>query len=439
MKNNIFCPNCGNELKFNKTNCSNCGFSMTQLEKEEISNKLNNVENNILIDDNLKKITELSNQELFDNYMLSGTYFISSSAKDDYERKVKFLKSDLIPKVNDWRKSIESAQKTVAKDKVEVYGRIIAITDFILKEFFGPFTVKENGLQIFEEFKDFSMYRLSETISNANLNFSDIKTVNFGSIGNDIMKSVGNTLTEGSFKELSKKSEWSKSDIKTVKTEVGIAVAGQLIAGISNMIGQNSEAIKAVREADKELNIKLKKISNVINSLSIEENEIEKQKRLYDKSDIILDTCYNKVLKSIVNELNSDPVYIDYKAKRKPFDYQQELIKIDNELLNTKIKISFWSCLLKNKSQNYLSSWKKRINQIGKLERYKEIINSLNLKVHKSLIDFKKFEIEKTLEFQEFEKVNRRTLKTIPAISKNAKDVIKFAGVLKQIKTNITN
>jgi hypothetical protein len=438
MSNIIFCSNCGTQLRYDETNCE-CGITMTQLEKKEISTKLININNNILVDDNLKKLAELSNQELFDNYMLSGTYFKNSSAKKDYDNKVIFLKSDLIPKVNNWRKSIENAQKIVAKDKVEVYGRIIAITDFILKEFFGPFTIKENGIQLFEEYKDFGKYKLSETMFEANLSFSDIKTVNFGSIGNDIMKSVSSTLSEGSFKELSKKTEWSKSDIKTVKTEVGIAVAGQLITVISNLIGQNSQAIKAVREADKELNKELEQISNVINSLSIEENEIEKQKRLFDKSDIILDTCYNKVLKPIVNELNADPVYLDYRTTRKPFDNQQEIIKIDNELLNTKIKISFWSCLLKNKNQNYISGWKKRINKLGKLERYKEIINSLNIKVHKSLKDFKEFEIQKTIEFKDFEKVNRKTLKTIPAISKNAKDVIKFAGVLKQVKTNITN
>lgn len=438
MSNIIFCSNCGTQLKYNETNCQ-CGFSMTQLEKQEISNKLTNVENNILIDDNLKKLTEISNQRLFDSYMLSEKYIMKSSAKEDYAKKVNFLKSNLIPKVNNWRESIENAQKIVAKDKVEVYGRIIAITDFILKEFFGPFTVKENKLQIFEEYKDFGKYKLSETMYEANLSFSDIETVNFGSIGYDIMKSVGNTLSEGSFKEISKKTEWSKSDIKTVKKEVGIAVAGQLIAGVSNMIGQNFEAIKAVREADKELNKKLEQISNTINSLSIEENEIEKEKRLYDKSDIILDTCYNKVLKPIVEELNTDVVYLEYKAARIPFDSQQEIIKIDNELLNTSIKISFWSCLLKNQNQNYRSSWKKRINQIGKLERYKKLISTLNLKVHKSLVDFKKFEIQKTLEFKEFEKVNRRTLKTIPVISKNVEDVRKFAGVLKQVKTNITN
>lgn len=438
MSNIIFCSNCGCQLKYNETNCK-CGFSMTQLEKKEINNKLIKIKSNSLVDNNLKKLTDISNQELFDNYMLSGTYFINSSAKEDYDNKANFLKTDLIPKINNWRKSIEKAQKIVAKDKVEVYARIIAITEFILKEFFGPFTIKENGLQIFEEYKDFGKYKLSETISEANLSFSDIKTVNFGSIGNDIMESVGNTLTEGSFKELSKKTEWSKSDIKTVKTEVGIAVAGQLIAGIGNMINQNSQAIKAVREADKELNKELEKISNIINSLSIDENEIEKQKRLYDKSDIILDTCYNKILKPIVDELNADVVYLDYKTARKPFDYQKEIINIDNELLNTKIKVSFWSCLLKNKNQNYLLCWKKRINQIGKLDRYKEIISSLSIKVHKSLEDFKNFEIQKTIEFKEFEQVNRRTLKTIPAISKNAKDVIKFAGVLKQVKTNITN
>lgn len=439
MSNIIFCSNCGNQLEYNKSNCE-CGFSMTQLEKKEISNKLTKINNNILVDDNLKKITEKSNQELFDNYMLSGTYFIGSSAKEDYERKVNFLKLDLIPKVNNWRESIQKAEKILAKDKVEVYGRIIAITDFVLKEFFGPFTVKENNsLQVFEEYKDFGKYQLSETIIENNLNFSDIQTVNFGTIGNDIIKSVGSTLTEGSFKELSKKTEWSKSDIQKVKTEVGVAVAGQLIAGISNMIGQNSKAIKAVREADEELNEQLEEISNVINSLSIEENEIEKQKRLYDKSDVILDTCYNKTLKPIVEELNADPTYIEYKKARKPFDNQQEIIKIDNELLTTKIKVPFWSCLIKNKSQNYLSNWKKRIKKNGKFDRYNEITNMLNIKQHKTLSDFKDFETQKTIEFQEFEKINRRTLKTIPVISENVKYVIGFAGVLKQVKTNITN
>lgn len=438
MSNIIFCSNCGSQLGYNESNCE-CGFSMTQLEKKEISDKLTNINNNILVDDNLKKITDISNQKLFDNYMLSGSYFMSSSAKEDYENKVNFLKSDLLPKVNNWRESIQKAEETVAKDKVEVFGRVIAITDFVLKEFFGPFSIKENGLENFVDFRDFSKYKLSETMFEADLNFSDIKTVNFGSIGNDIMNSVGNTLSEGSFKELSKKSKWSESDIKTVKTEVGIAVAGQLIAGVGNMIGQTQQAIKNVRLADKELNEKLKGISNVINSLKIEEKEIEKQKRLYDKNDIILDTCYVKILKPIVEELNADPVYLEYKDARKPFDNQQEIIKIDNDLLSTKIEVSFWSCLLKNKKQNYLSSWKKRINQIGKLDRYKELISSLNIKLHKTLSDFKEFEYQKTLEFQEFEKVNRRTLKTIPAISKNAKDVIKFAGVLKKVKTNIIN
>src|SRR5690606_14101309 len=108
-------------------------------------------------------------------------------------------------------------------------------------------------------------------------------------------------------------------------------------------------AIKNVRLADKELNEKLKGISNVINSLSIDEKEIEKQKRLYDKSDIILDTCYSKILKPIVDQLNNDLVYLEYKTARKPYDDEQEVIKLNNEALDTRIKVSFWSCLLKTK------------------------------------------------------------------------------------------
>ena len=55
MSNVIFCSNCGNQLGYNESNCE-CGFSMTQLEKKEISDKLNNINGHILIDNQLKEV-----------------------------------------------------------------------------------------------------------------------------------------------------------------------------------------------------------------------------------------------------------------------------------------------------------------------------------------------------------------------------------------------
>ncbi|WP_417236567.1 hypothetical protein [Bizionia paragorgiae] len=440
MANIIFCSNCGNQMHYNDVKCE-CGYSMSLLEKTEINKKLSTVNSNsnLLVADHLKEETTSSHQDLLQNYSLDSLYISSTSAKEDYELKVNFLRSNLLPKINNWTVAIQEASEKVAKDKVEVYGRVIAITDFILKEFFGPFTIKENGLEKFEEFRDFGRYKLSETMFDFDLDFSDIKTVNFGTIGNNIIGSVANTLEVGSFKELSKKSEWSKSDFNTFKTEVGVAIAGELISGVGKMIGQTQEAIKNVRVADKELNKNLENVSNVINSLSIEENEIEKQKRLYDKCDVILDTCFNKVLKPIVDELNNDSTYLEYRKARQPFDYEQEMIKIDNEALNTKIKVSFWSCLLYNKKLNYLSSSKKRMKKMGKLDRYKELMNLLNINTHKSLVDFRKFENQKNSEFKEFEKINRRVLKTLPSYTKNKMEVRKFASVLNRVKLNIIN
>src|SRR5690606_18539504 len=161
-----------------------------------------------------------------------------------FEKKVNFLRKDLIPKMNSWSDNIQLSDKNVAIDKVAVYDKIISITSFVLKEFFGPFKIQENGLQVFLEFRDFGKYKISNTILEADLDFTDIKTVNFASIGNDVINTLGKTLSTGSFKELSNKKEWTEADVKTLKTEVGVAVAGELISGISTMIGQTQKAIK---------------------------------------------------------------------------------------------------------------------------------------------------------------------------------------------------
>jgi hypothetical protein len=438
MSVTVFCSDCGSLLDFEDTLCE-CGYELTLTEKTEMSNQLIDVFNNTIIDEQFKEVAIQSHQHLINNYLLDDFYFSSTSAKKDYEKKVNFLKSDLLPRINDWSETIQAGEKKVAKDKIEIYSRVIAITDFVLKEFFGPFTIKDNGLENFIEFRDFGKYKISETIFDANLDFSDIKTESFGTIGNNIMDSVGATLQHGSFKELSNKSEWSNADVKRVKTEVGIAVAGELISGIGNMIGQTRQAIKNVRIADKELNDKLEEISNVLNALSIEENEIGKQKILCGYCDIILETCFNKILQPIVDELNNDPVYLEYRKARTPFDIEQEIIKIDKETLDTNIKISFWGCLLRNKRQNYRSNWKKRIKHIGKFNRYNELISSLKIKAHSSLEEFRFFDNQKLIEFQEFEKINRRTLKRIPVISENKQIVMDFARVISQIKTHIAN
>lgn len=440
MSETIFCSNCSAPVDYEKSICQ-CGleFELSLPMTEETDNDIINTYNDVSINYDSESLTISSYNSLLENYNLDSIYFSSSSAKGDYEKKVNYLKTDLLPKLSNWTESIQLAEKIVAKDKVEVYGKVVDITGFILKEFFGPFKVRENGLEIFADIRDFSKYNFNETIFEANLDFTDLKTVNFGSIGNDIMNSVGKTLTEGSFKELSNKEEWSQTDVKTLKTELGVAVAGQLLAGVGNMIGQTQNAIKNVREADNELNTKLEEISNTINSLSIEENEIIKQKRLFDKNNLILDFHYCNSLQPIIDHLSNDPIYVEYRAARKPFDYEQEIIKLDEKVLKTHINVSFWGCLLKNKGQNYRSNRRKRLKKTGSFIRYKELAKLLGISAHNNLESSKAFENQKMMEFKEFETINRKVLYKLPAIAHNMIEVKKFASVLKLIKTNIIN
>ena len=290
---------------------------------------------------------------------------------------------------------------------------------------------------IFAELRDFSKYELSKVMHDYNIELDDIQTVNFETIGIDVFNSIGNTLHNGSFLKLSNKDSITDADIRGVKAEIGVAIAGELINGISNMISQNSDAIRNVREADSNLNEKLEHISNVSSSLRIEEQEINKHKQLFDKSDLLIDTCYNNIMKPIVFEFQNDPTFLEYKNLRKPFDLQQDKIEIENQALMVDINISFWGCLLKNSKRNFNSYLNKRLKFLNSHEEYYQINDVLKEKNHKSLDLKLQYEIDTLEAFKQFETVNRRILRKLPIVTNNNETVQKFLSVLKTVRTNI--
>lgn len=435
MSENIFCTNCGNTLKVNSEVCS-CGNVMSLEVRNEIANKVSKIENFKLItnspENKIKKI-----QDELPDYYLSKKYYRGSSAKKDFTKKVNYIKNKLIPEITEWKDKVEEADRILANDKVELYGRILGITEFVINDVFGRFNNKNKHLGIFAELRDFSKYELSKVMHDYNIELDDIQTVNFETIGIDVFNSIGNTLHNGSFLKLSNKDSITDADIRGVKAEIGVAIAGELINGISNMISQNSDAIRNVREADSNLNEKLEHISNVSSSLRIEEQEINKHKQLFDKSDLLIDTCYNNIMKPIVFEFQNDPTFLEYKNLRKPFDLQQDKIEIENQALMVDINISFWGCLLKNSKRNFNSYLNKRLKFLNSHEEYYQINDVLKEKNHKSLDLKLQYEIDTLEAFKQFETVNRRILRKLPIVTNNNETVQKFLSVLKTVRTNI--
>ncbi|EPR71914.1 hypothetical protein ADIWIN_3112 [Winogradskyella psychrotolerans RS-3] len=338
-----------------------------------------------------------------DDYSLDSKYYRSKTAKKDFEKKNNFIKEELVPKVITWREKVIDVEKRMAKERLEVYGRIYQITDFIINDFFGKFKFNDtdHNIKIFLEMRDFSKYEIEETLSTSDLDFSDIETTDLGS---NILSSGFNALANGSFVELSEKSEWSKSDKNRVAAEVGIAVGMEIINGISNVITKNSKIINHVRESDLQLNTEMEKLMNVISGLSIEQSTLIKNKRLYDRCDLVLDFTYKYKLLPIINELVKNPIFIEYKNKRRPYDLEQEKIQINETVLNEKISLSFWGSLLKGKNANFKSSWKRRIQLANLEEKYTKINLELNESSHTNfnqLIDYKSIKDEY---FKDFEK-----------------------------------
>lgn len=435
MSKTIFCSKCGSPLKLSDTVCK-CGNLMSLSDKNKITSTLSKIESFKLISKSPKNEVNTSLGKM-PEYNLAKTYYRGSSAKRDYEAKVGFIKDNLIPQITEWKDIVQDADAILAKEKVELYGRILGITDFIINDFYGPFRVNNTDLQIFEEYRDFSKYELSKLLHDYNIELDDIQTSDFGTIGIDVFNSIGNTLHNGSFLKLADKDEITDTDLKTVKAEIAVAIAGEIIKGITNMVSQNSDAIRNVRTADSNLNEKLSHISNVYSSLRIEEQEINKHKQLFDKSDAIIETCYNNILKPIVEELKKDPIYIVYEKARIPYNLQQNKIEIENKALNIEVQISFWHCLISNAKSNFNTYLKKRLQNLESFEDYNNLNDKLKEKKHKSLKEKKQYDINCFNAFKNFEKEHRRELKKIPAFVNNHKTVVKFNEVLKQVKTNI--
>lgn len=95
--------------------------------------------------------------------------------------------------------------------------------------------------------------------------------------------------------------------------------------------------------------------------------------------------------------------------------------------------------MLGSKKTNFQKYWKIRAERQKKLYSYNEINTTLNESVHESLKDVSFYKELKTNDFKDFEMINRRILKKQPSILNNSSIVQQFAGVLKQVKSNLNN
>ncbi len=436
MSEQIFCTNCATEISVNIP-CG-CGATMTTAEKNRVQVMLRKI-SDYEVKDSSFKILAHSNFKRLPDYNLSSTYFRASSAKDDYDNKVNFLKHDVIENTNKWGSEIQEAEKILRSHRLQIQKKVAEITDFILTEFFGPFAVKKDGIQNFIEFSDSSKYHFSKTLRDANISLEDLQTTTFESVGVNVFNAVEGTLSNGSFKEIAKNGEWSKTDRKVVGGEIAVAIGIQLITGGVKMVGENMEAISRVREADQELSSTISLIDKQLSSLKISENEAKKRKQLFQKYETVLDTCFKKTLKPIFEEVEKDEIYKLYRKSRLVFDLQQEKISLDRIIMKEKVKVSFWRTFFSSGASNYENYWNVRANAARKAEIYEKLNLELGENDHQSLTDLYMYEKSKTEEFKKFELVNRRKLKKLPVFSNNKEQVLKFAAVLKIVKSGLTN
>lgn len=437
MIDSINCTKCGLEIKYSVSRCR-CGYNIPEHEKREVLNLIKKTNTFQLFDKNLEKKTREAFLKLKD-YELDSKYYRSKSAEKDFEKKNDYIREELVPKVITWREKVIDVEKRMAKERLEVYGRIFKITDFIINDFFGRFRFNDSDhdMRIFLEMRDFSKYEIVETISTSDLDFSDIKTTDLGVIGSNVLSSGFNALANGSFVKLAEKPDWSKSDKNRVAAEVGIAVGIEVVNGIANILTQNSRAIKHVRKSNLRLNHEMEKLMKVITDLSIEQNTLIKNKRRYDRCDLVLDFTYKHKLLPILEELINNPIFIEYKNRRRLFELEQEKIQISETVLKEKINLSFWGSLLKGKKANFKSSWNKRIKLANLEEQFKQINLELNENLYSNIEQLFEYKLIKDEAFKEFEKKERKIIMRENIWKDNYNAVRDYAVVFKNIRKNL--
>lgn len=436
MNENIFCINCGAEINYNQSVCS-CEYSMSSGEKSDILHEIRQINSSIFVDPNVGLTAKKNYKKVNTIYSLSSWYISSGSARNAFNRKVQFIQDELIPSVNFWAETLSESDDRLAQEKVMVYRKLYEITNFIINEFFGRFSIGENRLKFFERVRNLSAYEIREIIEVSNIDISDIVTTNIGTIGESFFTGAFDTFNSIDLTSITDKRLLTNDELKFVGAAAAVGGLVSAFSGLSNMIAETSEAIKQVREADFELTEEIEEFRSNLHNLSVKEKELNKIKRFYNNCETIIDFTFNHNLLPVKNSLEKNSIYINYRKERLPHDFEQEKIQMDEQILNQEIRLSFWKTLFGGKKSNFTNSWKKRINIVNLESRYNEINSQLKETNHNTLEKLNSYKLVKTENLKKFEKTHRGILRQEVVWRDNFKKVMEYAEVFKNVNEKL--
>lgn len=441
MRDNNFCPSCGKDVNINGEEIfCDCGAvnnsnklrssqrGLIQFDEEEFLPEAYRGEVEYLLDEGLKA------------FKLDGLYFRASSAKKDLNAKVDFISNSMIPSLNEWKELLEFCEDQIIEHKSKIALKIFDITNLILKEYYGPYKINPI-IQEFQSLRDFSMYNVRLDLEKSDLNFEIENQLALSNvIGGSLESGVDTFFSSHVFEKAEKSNlELTEGDLKLAGIGAGISVLGNMVTGISDVLGQNSDIIEKVRQADLDLNSEIDKISKTTQSLAIHENEIIKRKRGLITEEVILDYCNNISLNPVFEKCFEEPKYIEYKNGRHDLDVGVLKTKFEEDILSEKVKVSFWRVLMCSKRSLFKKAWKERLKNnenYHHYRRYNEILSTNEPTILEDIFAFKRNNDQK---FREYEKKHRINFENSPSFISAKSKVNAFTLVLKRIKKNLEN
>lgn len=441
MNNYLFCPKCSGNLD-NTTNntfvCRTCSFEWPAkiVQKNQSLLRKKEARSRNSIPAHLRDDTEIDYYDLL-TMELDETYFLSKSAREDFQKKVNFFENSFKPKYEKWQAEVGEKEDIVTEIKTKLTTNIFSYSKAIIKDYIGPFSAT-TSLEEYQFFLD---------VNNYNLDINTTELIEFTKSlkSPTVFELIDDVASKTNFKKMGKNLEnlgssnpflRARAEKKLKKQTFDLAF-NAVEAGVK-AIGKNVSVINEIRKADNDFVNNLSNFEYNIKELSIQQRDTEKRLKYAEIQKDIFKTCLMNFKENTL-EFEKEPIFIEFKDLREELFLQDELLELYKELVSIDVSFTYWESFRYTSEDFSIKILEKRLEAFSKKEKLEELLSKLNVHFPTSVLDIIEFQNSHFNDYQILEKEYRPRFKELKSYKTTMDHAVFFAKVLSKVKSYINN
>lgn len=440
MSNNKFCLRCSgflNNIENGYYICNNCKskWEVNHIDSSQAFLENIKVDDLGLLDANYrenseKSIVQLKEMELEEIYLTSG------GAREEFQKKVDFFTNEVKPIYDNWLDKLNDRNDLLTNIKTTLVQNIYNISNAIIKDYIGIYNASTT-LTEYESLLDLEKYDLNIDIQELQQQTNAMVSPNVSDVLDTVIATADFKKIEKNLKKLGSSNSWRSNRAKKNLQNAGIDIAFSLVENALTAIDKNVSAIKEIRKADESLINTLDEMTTKIEALTINQNEVLKNIK-YAKIQLKTFTICLLNFQQNVKEFNDEPLFLEYKNKRKKILLKGELLNLYKELSAIDIIIPYEKV---NDSHTDMFDliYSLRIEKFNKMERLSELLEFFNMEFPKNVMEILNFQKNYFSEYRDLENEYRNQFKSFDSYSHTREEYVYFINVLKAVKKFINN